>query len=74
MDGGPSHSGPLLGLSESLQDGTPGTNPRQQPPRAWQVTRCCVIWIFLVGYEFVEYSISSTKYFGMKLLSAFSLN
>jgi hypothetical protein len=28
LDGGLSHSGPLLGPSESLQDGTPGINPR----------------------------------------------
>jgi hypothetical protein len=34
LDGWPSHSGPLLGLSESMQGGTPGTNPHQQPPRA----------------------------------------
>jgi hypothetical protein len=27
LDGGPSHSGPLLGPSEFMQGGTPGTNP-----------------------------------------------
>jgi hypothetical protein len=31
LDGGPSHSGPLLEPSESMQGGTLGTNPRQQP-------------------------------------------
>jgi hypothetical protein len=29
LDGGPSHKGPFLGPSESLQGGTPGTNPCQ---------------------------------------------
>jgi hypothetical protein len=29
LDSGPSRSGPLLGTSESMQGGTPGTNPRQ---------------------------------------------
>jgi hypothetical protein len=29
-DGGPSHSGPLLGHSESRRGGTPSTNPCQQ--------------------------------------------
>jgi hypothetical protein len=28
-------------------------------------------WIFLICDEFVEYSISETKYFGMKLLRLF---
>jgi hypothetical protein len=28
-DGGPSRSGPLLRPSESMQGGTPGTNPHQ---------------------------------------------
>jgi hypothetical protein len=28
LDSGPSHSGPLLGPSESMRGGTPGTNPR----------------------------------------------
>jgi hypothetical protein len=28
-DGGSSRSGPLLGPSESMRGGTPGTNPRQ---------------------------------------------
>jgi hypothetical protein len=54
--------------------GTPGTNPRQQPSSAWQVSRCCVIWILLVRDKFAEYLISGTKYSGMKLLSAFSPN
>jgi hypothetical protein len=31
LDGGLSHCGPLLGLSESLRGGTLGTNPRQHP-------------------------------------------
>jgi hypothetical protein len=31
LDCGPSHSGSLLGPSESMRGGTPGTNPRQQP-------------------------------------------
>jgi hypothetical protein len=39
-DGGPSHSGPLLGPSESLRGGTLSTNPHQQPLSAWQVSRC----------------------------------
>jgi hypothetical protein len=29
LDGGSSHSGPLLGPSESVRGGTPGTNTRQ---------------------------------------------
>jgi hypothetical protein len=29
LDDGLSHSGPLLGPSESLRGGTPSTNPRQ---------------------------------------------
>jgi hypothetical protein len=69
LDCGPSHSRPLLGPSESMRGGTPGTNPRQQPPSAWQVSRSWVI--FLVLDEFAEYSISGTKYSGIKLLSAF---
>jgi hypothetical protein len=71
MDGGLNHSEPLLGPFESMWGGIPGTNPRQQPPSAWQVSRYWVIWIFLVLDEFAEYSISRTKYYGMKLLSAF---
>jgi hypothetical protein len=51
LDGGLSHSGPLLGSSESMWGGTPGTNPRQQPLSAWQVCRCWVIWIFLIRDE-----------------------
>jgi hypothetical protein len=43
LDGGPSHSGPLLGPSESMRVGTLGTNPHQQPPSACQVSRCWVI-------------------------------
>jgi hypothetical protein len=31
LDGGPSHSGPLIGPSESMQCGTLGTNPRHGP-------------------------------------------
>jgi hypothetical protein len=57
-----------------MQGGTPGTNARQQPLSAWQVSKCWVIWIFLVRDEFVKYSISGTKYSGIKLLSAFSPN
>jgi hypothetical protein len=45
------------GPSESMCGGTLGTNPHQQPPSAWQVSRCWVIWIFLVFDEFAEYSI-----------------
>jgi hypothetical protein len=52
LDGGPSHNGPLLGPFESLRGGTSGTNPRQQPPSAWQVSRYRVIWIFLFCDEF----------------------
>jgi hypothetical protein len=40
LKGGPSHCRPLLGPSESLRGGTPGTNPRQQPSSAWQVSKC----------------------------------
>jgi hypothetical protein len=40
LDGGPNHSGPLLGLFESMRGGTTGTNPHQQPPSPWQVNRC----------------------------------
>jgi hypothetical protein len=40
LDGGLSHTKPLLGPSESLRGGTPGTHPRQQPLSAWQVSRC----------------------------------
>jgi hypothetical protein len=44
LDGELSHRGPLLRSSKSMQGGgTPGTNPRQQPPSAWQVSRCWVI-------------------------------
>jgi hypothetical protein len=32
QDGGPSHSGHLLGPSTSMCGGTPGTNPRQALP------------------------------------------
>jgi hypothetical protein len=31
LDGGLSHSGPIIGPSESIQGGTLGTNPCQQP-------------------------------------------
>jgi hypothetical protein len=34
LDGGLSHSGPLLGPFESMRAGTPDTNPHQQPPIA----------------------------------------
>jgi hypothetical protein len=74
LDDGPSRKGPLLGPSESMRGGTLGTNTRQQPLSAWQVSRCWVIWIFLVRDEFAEYSIFGTKYSGLKLLSAFLLN
>jgi hypothetical protein len=74
LDDGPSHKGPLLGPSESMRGGTLSTNTRQQPLSAWQVSRCWVIWIFLVRDEFAEYSIFGTKYSGLKLLSAFLLN
>jgi hypothetical protein len=72
--GGPCRKGPLLGPSESPWGGTPSTHPHQQPSSAGQVSKCWVIWILLVSDEFVEYSISGTKYSGMKLLSAFSPN
>jgi hypothetical protein len=55
QDDRPSHIGPILGLSESMRSGTSGTNPHQQPLSAWQVSRCWVIWIFLIRDEFVEY-------------------
>jgi hypothetical protein len=73
LDGGLSHNG-SLGPSESLRGGTPGTNPRQEPLSAWQVSKCWVIWIFLVSDEFAEYSISRSMFSGMKLLSASSPN
>jgi hypothetical protein len=73
-DGRLSHSEPLLGPSECMCGGTLGTNPRQQTPSTWQVSRCWVIWIFLVHDKFTKYSISGTKYSSMKLLSAFSPN
>jgi hypothetical protein len=57
-----------------MWSGTPGTNPRQQPSSAWQVSKYWVIWIFLVCDEFAEYSILGIKYSGMKLLSAFLPN
>jgi hypothetical protein len=40
-----------------MQGGTLGTNPRQQPLSAWQVSIYWVIWIFMVCDKFVEYSI-----------------
>jgi hypothetical protein len=40
LDGGLSHSGPLLGSFESMRGGTLGTNLCQQPSSAWQVSRC----------------------------------
>jgi hypothetical protein len=55
LDGGLSHTGPLLGPSESMRGGTRGTNHRQQPPSALEVSRCWVTWIFLVYDEFAEY-------------------
>jgi hypothetical protein len=57
LDGGPGHSGPLLRPFESMRGDTLGTNTHQQPSSAWQVSRCWVIWIFLVCDEFAEYSI-----------------
>jgi hypothetical protein len=42
------------------------------PPSAWQVIRCWVIWIFFVRNKFAEYSISWTKYSSTKSLSYFS--
>jgi hypothetical protein len=47
LDGELSHSAPLLGPSESMRGGTLCTNPRQQHPSAWQVSKRWVIWIFL---------------------------
>jgi hypothetical protein len=43
--------------SESMRGGTLGSNPRQQLPSDWQVSRCSVILFFLVCDEVVEYSI-----------------
>jgi hypothetical protein len=74
LDGELSHSTPLLRPSESMQGGTPGTDPRQQPPSAWPVSRCWVIWIFLVCDEFTKVLNSGTKQSGTKLLSAFLLS
>jgi hypothetical protein len=74
LEGDLSHSGPLLRPSESMRGGTLGTNSRQQPLSTWQVSRCLMIWIFLVSDEFAEYSILGTKYSGMKVLTAFSPN
>jgi hypothetical protein len=31
LNGGPSHNGPLVGLSESTRGGTLGTNTRHEP-------------------------------------------
>jgi hypothetical protein len=70
---GARHCGPLFVPSESMRGGTLGTNPHQ-PLSACQVSRCWVIWIFLVRDEFAKHSISGTKYSVMKLLSDFSLN
>jgi hypothetical protein len=61
LDGGSSYSGPLPSPSESMRGGILGTNPSQQLLSTCQMSRCCVIWIFLVYNEFVEYSISGTK-------------
>jgi hypothetical protein len=57
LNDGLRRSGSFLETSESMRGGTPGTNPRQQPLSAWQVSRWQVIWIFLVYDEFTEYSI-----------------
>jgi hypothetical protein len=43
LEGGLSHSGPLLGPFESMLGVTPCTNLRQQPPNAWQVSGCWVV-------------------------------
>jgi hypothetical protein len=56
-DGGLSHSGPLLGPFESMWGGALGSNPCRQPLNVCQVSRCWVIWIFLVRDKFVKYSI-----------------
>jgi hypothetical protein len=69
LDGGTSHSRALFGPSKSMRGGTQGTNPHQQASSAWQVSRCWVIWIFLVRDEFAKYSILGIKYVGMKLQS-----
>jgi hypothetical protein len=39
LDGGLSYNGPLLGPFESTWGDTLGTNTRQQPSSAWQVSR-----------------------------------
>jgi hypothetical protein len=36
QDGGPSHSGPLLGLSKSMRGGTLGTNPATESTWRWR--------------------------------------
>jgi hypothetical protein len=40
LDIGLSCSAPLLVPFESMWCGTPSTNPRKQPPGAWQVSSC----------------------------------
>jgi hypothetical protein len=55
LDGGLSCSSPLLGPSEFMRGGTPGTNSRQQPMSAWQLSKCWVIWIFFTCDKFAEY-------------------
>jgi hypothetical protein len=44
LDGGPSHSGPLLGPSMSIRGGTPGTNSRQRVSLGGLVRQLCPIW------------------------------
>ncbi len=40
LDGGPSHSGPLHGPSESMRGGTPGTNPHHNSKGVTFVALC----------------------------------
>jgi hypothetical protein len=58
LNGRSSRSRPLLEPSKSMRG---GTNPRQQPPSSWQVSRCWLVWIFLVHDEFFEYSIQESS-------------
>jgi hypothetical protein len=65
---------PALGLLSPC-----GVVPRvpiiiSSPPSAWQVSRCWVIWIFLVCNKFAKYSILGMKYSSTKSLNAFSLS
>jgi hypothetical protein len=64
LNGGPSHSEPLLGSSESLWDGTRGTNPRQQP---WVLDK----WVDAgwSGFSLFMMNLSSTQFPKLSTLS-----